>query len=287
MECKNRKGEIIKINTSQSGILSFFYNTAVGRCVLKPLVQPWVSKLGGKVLSTRLSSLAVPSFIKNNGIDMTEYEDRRYLSYNDFFTRRIKKDARLIDMTPNHLIAPCDSKLTVYGIKEDSRFFVKNTEYSLNDLLKDEQLAKRYSGGVLLLFRLSVDDYHHYCFIDNGIQSEPVRLKGVFHTVNPLANDVYPIYRENTREYNLLESEHFGTVLMMEVGALMVGKIRNTNRDAKIERGVEKGYFEFGGSTVILCLERDIVIVDDDIWQNSLDGIETAVNQGERIGKAV
>ena len=57
------------------------------------------------------------------------------------------------------------------------------------------------------------------------MKSQAVEIPGVFHTVNPAANEVYPIYHENTREYCLLKTGQFGTLVLMEVGAMMVGKI--------------------------------------------------------------
>ncbi|OYP54363.1 phosphatidylserine decarboxylase, partial [Lachnotalea glycerini] len=109
---------------------------------------------------------------------------------------------------------------------------------------------------------------------------------GVYHTVNPLANDVIPIYKENTREFSIIKSENFGNILTMEVGALLVGRIVNYHEKANVRRGEEKGKFEFGGSTIILCLEKGRVIIDEDILANSLNGVETVVKMGEKIGIA-
>ena len=101
-----------------------------------------------------------------------------------------------------------------------------------------------------------MDDYHHYCYVADGRKSANITLPGVFHTVNPAANDVYPIYKENAREYILLKTKQFGTILMMEVGAMMVGKITNLHKNsADVKKGQEKGNFEFGGSTVILLIQ--------------------------------
>ena len=102
--------------------------------------------------------------------------------------------------------------------------------------------------------------------------------------MNPVANDVYPIYKENTREYSLLRSRHFGTVLMMEVGALMVGKIENHSESSSVKRGQERGNFAFGGSTIILMIQKDKVLPDQDILKNSRRGIETRVHLGEKTG---
>ncbi len=184
------------------------------------------------------------------------------------------------------MIAPCDSKLTALKISPESRFSLKHTEYTLESLLRSEQLARKYSGGYALIFRLTVDDYHRYCYVADGKKDENVCIPGVLHTVNPVANDHYPIYKENSREYSILHSDNFGDILMMEVGALLVGKIVNHHRCANVSRGEEKGYFQFGGSTVVLLLERDAVQIDEDILENSDMHIETIVRMGEKIGSA-
>lgn len=105
--------------------------------------------------------------------------------------------------------------------------------------------------------------------------------------MNPAANDKYPIYKMNTREYCLIRTEHFGTVLMMEVGALMVGKIQNYHQKGTVKRGAEKGRFEFGGSTIILLFQKESVKIDQDLWDNTCNGFETSVKMGEKIGIAV
>uniref|UniRef100_UPI00163D6409 phosphatidylserine decarboxylase n=1 Tax=Klebsiella pneumoniae TaxID=573 RepID=UPI00163D6409 len=92
-------------------------------------------------------------------------------------------------------------------------------------LLRDEKLAADYANGYILIFRLTVDDYHRYCYVADGKKEETVSIPGVLHTVNPVANDYFPIYKENGREYSILHSEVFGDIVMLEVGALLVGKI--------------------------------------------------------------
>jgi len=286
MKCVDRSGREIIQNETQGRVLAFLYQTAAGRILLAPLVKPWVSRLAGSWLNLRASRCLIAPFIKRNNIDMSEYEARSFSSYNDFFTRKIKKDCRIIDGVPDHLISPCDAKLSVFAIGSDARFKIKDTLYSLESLLRDKNLAGHYEGGLLLLFRLTVDDYHRFCYIDNGTKTNNYHIPGVFHTVNPLANDVVPIYKENTREYSILKSENFGNLLVMEVGALLVGKIVNYHGEADVIRGEEKGKFEFGGSTIIVCLEKGRAEIDEDILLNSSEGVETALTMGERIGKA-
>ena len=281
-----RDGREVSAASGQDKLLARIYGSVWGRALLRPLVSPVVSKAAGAFLSSPLSCFLIKPFIEKNGIDMAQYEAVRYRSYNEFFSRKIRRDARAIDMRPDTLIAPCDSKLTVLPIGEDCRFTLKHTPYTVASLLRDEALAKRYEGGYALIFRLTVDDYHRYSYVADGEKGENVRIPGVLHTVNPVANDHYPIYKENSREYSVLHTSVFGDVLMMEVGALLVGRIVNHHGKATVARGQEKGYFQFGGSTVVLLLEKGRVCIDEDILANSKDGAETVVWLGEAIGRA-
>lgn len=265
-------------------MIKVLYKTKVGRIFLRVLIQPGISRFVGWILDCRLSTVLIRPFIRKNHICMAEYETCKYRSYNDFFTRKRKRGCQMICMARDCLIAPCDSKLLVYPITKDLRFTVKDTEYTMQSLLRSRKLAQRYQDGLLLLFRLGVEDYHRYCYVDDGWKSKNYHIQGVFHTVNPIANDTYPIYKENTREFSILKSQQFGRILMMEVGALLVGRIVNFHEEREVMRGQEKGCFEFGGSTVILCLEKDQVRIDEDIWHNSRQKIETLVRQGEKIG---
>ncbi len=283
MKCKDRNGNDIKINNSQDFILRNLYETKTGRNLLKILTKECISNIGGLALKTKLSTLAINKFIKNNNIDMSEYEKSEYKSYNEFFIRKIKDDARPIDGNPEHFIAPADSKLLVYKIDEDSKFKIKNTDYSFLGLTRSKRLCDKFKDGYIMIFRLSVDDYHRYCYVDSGLKSKNYTIKGVYHTVNPIANDAMPIYQENQREYSILKSDHFGEILMMEVGAMMVGKIVNYHGVKNVKRGMEKGRFEFGGSTVILACQSEKILIDEDILKNSDEGIETKVKLGEKI----
>ena len=285
MRQKTRDGQLIEFQDTQDKVLTLLYGNLIGRCFVKVLTMPWISKLGGAVLSTNLSTVAIPSFIRNNKIDMSQFEDVKYKNYNEFFMRKIKPEARTVDMNVNHLISPCDCKLTVLPVEKDGRFMIKQTPYTLQSLLKNKKEAEYYLGGTLCIFRLTVDDYHRYCYIDDAEVLEKVQIPGVLHTVNPIANDVLPIYKENTREYCVLFNERLKRHLMMEVGALMVGKIVNHPTDKKIKRAQEKGHFMFGGSTVIMVFEKDTVKIDEDILENSRNDIETVVRYGMKIGE--
>ena len=269
---------------AQERILSALYDHAAGRAVLKVLTAPWVSKAGGWLLSTRVSRVIVKPFARKSGIDLSEYLGAPYHSFNEFFSRRIKPELRPIPADPDIFISPCDSRLTALPITPDSRFNLKGTEYTLSSLLRNEELAERFSGGWCLIFRLCVDDYHRYCYVAEGEKGENVFIPGVLHTVNPIACDHYPIYKENAREYSVLHTADWGDILMLEVGALMVGKIVNLHGSAQVARGQEKGYFQFGGSTVVLLTEKNRLVPDAVYRENSEKGIETRVKYGQKIG---
>ncbi len=287
MVYKTRDGKIQGSDSLQDKFLQTVYGSRAGRMMIHPFLCPAVSKLVGWILDQNVSAVLIRPFVKSNQIELKGCEKQTFDSWNDFFTRRLKKGERPFSLDEDVLVSPCDSKLTVYQIGENLRVPVKQTLYRVQDLLRDKKLAKRYEGGLLCVFRLSVEDYHRYMYIDDGCESSRRRIEGILHTVNPVANDVYPIYKENTREYSILKSQHFGSVLMMEVGAMMVGKIVNHKQKQSVRRGEEKGYFAFGGSTVILMFEKDKAVIDSDIVKNTELGYETKVRQGETIGQAV
>ena len=276
-----------KEQNSQDKFLEKMYKSEAGRLLLKFLTSKAVSEIGGRFMDSPLSVPAIKPFIEKNNIDMSQYENKKYKSYNDFFTRKIKPQNRRIDMNKTSLISPCDARLSMYFIDEKSSFLIKNTRYTLKELLRDGELAKKYEGGYIGIFRLCVDDYHRFHFIDDGIKSHERHINGVFHTVNPIANDVYPIYKENTREYCVHRTENFGDVIVMEVGALLVGRIVNNMEKCRTKKGAEKGYFEYGGSTVVLIFKKDAIIPDEDILVNTVAGYETKVNMGEKIGTSI
>lgn len=283
----DRKGQKKQGGTGQDRLLAFIYGHAVTRFLIRPFLSPVVSRIGGAFLNTLISGLAVPGFVKKNGIDLSVYERQTFASYNDFFTRKIKPEERPVNPDANALVSPSDGKVSVYKIQENGHFCIKHTEYTLGQLLQDKKLAARYLDGHIYVIRLTVDDYHRYCYAADGYKSNQRIIPGILHTVNPVANDVCPIYKMNAREYCLIKTEQFGTLLQMEVGALMVGKISNVQQaSGAVVKGAEKGWFEFGGSTIILLTQKDGVIPDSDLVENTGAGMETLVKMGEQIGKS-
>lgn len=282
----DRVGRIEKENSMQDRLLEWLYAHGPGRMLLWLLVRPSVSKMGGRLLDSRISRLIIRPFIRSHSICMDEYKGESFRSYNDFFKRELKPGARNIAALPDAFISPCDSRLSVYRLNGQEEFRVKHAGYTLKSLLRDKKLASRFAGGYIWIFRLCVEDYHHYIYVDNGSELIRRRIPGVFHTVNPAAGERVPIYKENTREYSVIKTENFGGIIQMEVGAMLVGRIENRKKADSVKRGQERGNFAFGGSTVILITREGKVQPDPDILENSRRGIETKVKLGERVGKA-
>lgn len=268
----------------QDKLLSFLYRSVAGRHVLKFLIRPGISKMAGRLLDSSLSACLIKPFIRANRMDLSDYEQRGWHSFNDFFTRKVKRGARPVEYAPDCLISPCDGAAMVFPINKTGTFSIKGADYTVHKLLRSRKLEEEFEGGMAVILRLSVSDYHRYCYVDDGTIAYYRTIPGVFHTVMPISNEFYPIYHENTREYCLFRSKHFGDMVVMEVGALLVGRIVNDKTCGRVCRGEEKGRFEFGGSTIVLLLKKDVVQWDERLLEKSKNGEETAVKMGEILG---
>lgn len=264
-------------NSNESKALKFIYNTIIGRLLLKLACTSTVSNIYAKYMNSKLSRHKIKKFIKKNNIKMDEYESVEYKSFNDFFMRKIKDGKRIIN---DGLISVCDSKLSVYKIDENTCFNIKNSVYTVEELIQDKFDIYEYA----LVFRLCVDDYHHYVFPDDGKVVNSKYIKGKLHTVQPIALKKYKVFTENSRCVTYLECDNLGKVCFIEIGAMMVGKIVNENKNI-FKKGEEKGHFEFGGSTIVLLIEKGKIKIDKILFDNTERDIETIVKLGDNIGR--
>lgn len=268
-------------------MLRFLYRTALGRVILKGLVQPKVSKTVGCFLSSGASKRLVPYYIRKHKIDMSDIDIPQggFSSFNAFFTR--KRNVELPALAPKHLISPCDGFLSVVKIKKDVVLNLKQTKYSLEDLLKDRKLAENFEDGTALIFRLTPANYHRYCYAANGTVLYSRRIRGKLHCVRPIALRTIPVFVQNSREYQAVKTEQFGRMVQMEVGALLVGKISNhkVSVGSYVQAGKEKGYFEFGGSTIILLFQKDSLTVNEELMKRQDEEGETPVRMGDVIAR--
>jgi phosphatidylserine decarboxylase len=273
------------------GALRWMYETQPGRALGEGLLsRSWVSGLYGSLQDTRWSARKIAPFVEKFAIPMEEYEDRRFESFNAFFIRRFKPGARPFTTKPRELAAFAEARyFAMEQLDPAQRFPVKGIALSASELLGDAKLAAPFERGPAFIARLCPVDYHRFHFPDGGRIAAHAHRAGPLHSVNPLALQFKPdILITNERQVSILDTDNFGKLAYVEVGATMVGKIVQTHPEtAPFQRGGEKGYFLFGGSTVVVLGEAGAWKPDDDLLEHSLQGHETLVRLGERIGSRV
>jgi len=271
--------------------LKWIYHHPMGRTALEIFIKHRIfSKLYGKLQDIPFSARKIEGFVKELAIDMKEAERENikdYFCFNDFFARKMKRTARHIDSNEGSIISPADGRVFAYQkIDKNQMLQVKGFTYNLYSMLNNEGLAEEYDGGTCIVVRLCPSDYHRFHFPDSGVPSEHVHIKGHYYSVNPIAlHKVAEIYCQNKREITVFNSLNFSKILLLEVGATCVGSIIQTFKPGEaVNKGDEKGYFKFGGSTVIMLLKEGQVSIHQDILDNTEAGIETKINMGEAIG---
>lgn len=258
--------------------LRFLYETLPGRVLLRLAVDPRASRARARYQRSGRSKKDILPFAERYGVDLTGYDPDAFACFNDFFTRR--RDVHT-DAQPTELVAVADSRLSVYPVAEDLTLTIKRSRYTLRELTGERFELAPFAGGHVLVFRLAVQDYHRYVFPDDGRVVRTAHLPGVLHTVRPIS-ERYRIFARNTRVCTLLQTDHFGPMLQIEVGAMLVGAIRS-RPVVRFRRLEEKGYFEYGGSTILLVVPKTVQI-DTDLTEQSRLGFETQVTIGEKIG---
>lgn len=271
--------------------LNWTYSSRLGMNLLEIFIKKKAfSKLYGYYCDAKISKSKIKPFIKDLNIDMSlaEKSEDDFNSFNDFFTRKLKPHARPFSNDKNILISPADGRLFAYeNIDLNNIMQIKGINYSLNELIQNKDIASKYIGGTCLIFRLCPTDYHRFHFIDDGLCEKSNKINGSYYSVNPVALKKIPkLFCENKREWSIFHSENFKDILYVEVGATCVGSILQTyTPNSKIKKGDEKGYFKFGGSTVVVFLQKDVAKINDDIIEQTKLGYETKVIMGETIGE--
>lgn len=287
----NRKLQKYEIeNVAGDSYLKWIYSSPVGMRFLELIVKKKIfSKLYGYFCDTSLSSKKISNFIRNYNINMEESIENKYnfKNFNDFFTRKLKKSARPINKNGNILISPGDGRLLAYSNIDLNKIVqIKGFTYKLSDLIVNKKTSEKFKLGTLLILRLAPIDYHRFHFIDDGLCTASKKIKGNYYSVNPIALKTIPeLFCKNERQWSIFHSKNFGDTLYIEIGATCVGSIVETYfPEKKIYKGSEKGYFKFGGSTILLFFEKDKIIIDKDITEQTNSGYETKVLMGEKIG---
>ena len=267
--------------------LEFITSTFVGRLLLESIVKRrWFSKIYGWYQDSSISKKSIPAFVDLLGIDMREaqLDLTDYTSFNDFFIRTLKTEARPIESSSNRLALPADGRITALNNIRDGQIMqIKGVNFTLKDFLNDGNLAADYEGGSLIIVRLCPADYHRFHFPCDGTPSPSIRVAGDLYSVNPIAVQRRPgLFAENERQICVHVNSEIGRILLVDVGATMVGRIVQTFRPhVEVKKGDERGYFKFGGSTTVMIFPPGKVIIDEDLLQNSARGLETFAKMGE------
>ena len=270
------------------GIMKWLYGSPIGKVALYVLLKrKLVSVLGGWFMNSIFSKKRIQVFITDYNIEMTDYlqtDASKFKHFNDFFYRKINPAKRPIGQG---VVSPADGKMLAFqSIEESTSFFIKGSHFDLSRFLGTAELAQKYRGGAMLIIRLAPTDYHRYHFPAKGIASETSMINGYYYSVSPIAlRQSLEVFCENKRTISTLVTASYGDILISEVGATMVGSIlQSYDVNSSVEAGSEKGYFAFGGSTVVLLFEQGKVKLSDDLIQNTKNGLETQVLVGQTIG---
>lgn len=207
-----------------------------------------------------------------------------FKNFNEFFYRALKPDARPCSAPddPHFIVSPADCRSVVFNtIDLATNVWVKGREFSIERLLGDAypEDAKRYDNGALGIFRLAPQDYHRFHIPVDGILRKPKLIAGEYYTVNPMAiRSALDVYGENVRVICPIDTELFGRVMVICVGAMMVGStVITRNEGDNVKRAEELGYFKFGGSTILTLFEPGKMVYDADLVANSTNAVETLV----------
>lgn len=273
--------------------LRWTYGTLAGRVALSLLVKRAIfSSWYGWRMDQKASREKIADFVEQYDMDPTAFLNRLedFSSFNEFFYRKLKPTARPLDPDPSAAVFPADGRhLCIPDLSQTSGLFVKGEMFSLQELLQDRSLAHRYASGSLLLSRLCPVDYHRFHFPASGVPSEATKIKGPLYSVNPIAlRQNIRILVTNKRCITQLQTESFGKVLLLEIGATCVGSICQTfTPNTNVLKGAEKGYFKFGGSSTITIFEPGRICFDQDLVDQSLQHREVYAHMGDRFGRVV
>jgi phosphatidylserine decarboxylase len=283
-----KTGAIISETPPAEGLLKFLYDNPFGKTAVLPIAKrKYISVAYGKKMDKPTSVKKIQDFVKQLGINMDESEKSisEFTSFNDFFYRKLKSAARPIE---NGFVSPGDGKLLAFENIADARnFFVKGRKFTLPEFLNNKELAEKHKNSSMFILRLAPNDYHRFHFPCDGKASDVTKIKGHYYSVSPyaLASNFAKVFCENKREYCILNSKEKGDIIIVPVGATMVGSIIETYKpNHQIKKGNEMGYFKFGGSTIVLIVDKNKLKIDSDILENTKNRIETFVKMGEKIG---
>lgn len=264
-------------------LVSFFFAALLSRFSCFSKFYGFLQKRPG-------SAKKIAPFVSAYGVDTSEFVEHSFKSFNDFFIRKLKREKRPLPESPHIAAMPADGRYLVFpNLQAVHRFYIKGHPFDLATFLQNGAYARRYAEGSMAIIRLCPTDYHRFHFVDNGVPSQAKSVAGEYHSVNPIAlKKNLSILWRNKRMVSGLDSENFGKVLYIEVGAMCVGTIHQTYLPGqRVVKGEEKGFFSFGGSCLVLLFEKGRIVFDEDLLINSQKGFETRANFGQSMGHRI
>ncbi len=283
------KNDSMDLYEKQQSVLETLYQKWYSPPLRRVLTKRAFSQLAGKWAKSKRSKSMIPRFIKAYNIKVDEIEKPidSFATFNDFFIRTLKPKARPLPSDPSAIISPADGNaFAIQNMSKDSFFPIKNLSFSTAKILKNEYLSKLFEGGTAIIIRLAPWDYHRVHFPLSGIPGKPRAIAGQFQSVNPVVFQagIQPI-EINERHIIEFQPDKSSTMAVVMVGALFVGAMTETYIPAAhYEQGDELGYFEYGGSTIVLFFQKNTVSINPEIIAASKLGIETPVKMGQVIG---
>ncbi|WP_078382669.1 phosphatidylserine decarboxylase [Sutcliffiella halmapala] len=231
--------------------------------------------------SSKMSKRFIPSFASVYKINTEEMQEEihTFPTLQQFFIRSLKPSVRPINQELDSVVSPVDAVVEKMGsITNDLQMRAKGINYSIEEMLSDEQIAPKYMGGTYMVLYLSPSHYHKIHSPISGEVTKQWTLGGKSYPVNQLGLKYgkEPLAKNYRR---LTEIEHNKKhVALVKVGAMFVNSIELTHTTSTLSKGEEMAYFSFG-STVILLFEKNAFQLDPIIKEKQ------EVKVGQKIGK--
>jgi phosphatidylserine decarboxylase precursor len=186
----------------------------------------------GKREATPASRNRIQQFVDTFNINMDDFEPsdiNAYPTFEDFFIRRHKPGSRPIYEPDNNssAVVVADSRVVVYeAVAESKKIWIKGEDFSITNLVMDKKIGPQFHDGPIASFRLSPQDYHRYHSPVSGRVKVYRSMPGDYYDVDPLAiQSGVDILTRNARDYVVIETEEFGEVLFVAIGASQVGTV--------------------------------------------------------------
>ena len=246
--------------------LNFLLTNRIPRALATRLVG-WLSRIENPLLSR----FAIAVWRLFAEVDLADAARPQFRSLRDCFTRELKPGARAVDPDPSTLASPCDAQVGACGrVERDQLVQAKGAFYTLQDLLCDEELARRWQGGVYATLRLTSGMYHRFHAPHDLTVTRVDYISGDTWNTNPIAlKRVEKLFCKNERAVVRCSLQAGNELLLVPVASILVGSIKlhcvpallrlahrgpNTFAcEAAFSKGQEMGWFELGSTIIVLA----------------------------------